>query len=146
MEQTEKLLQSTVENARMGLSACEQLLKKNIDHNIRREIEIEKQNYSRIARDAEQRMYEMGIEPKPEGMMQRMGMWMGMEINTISDKSAAHIADILIQGATMGVVEMTKARNSNPDADANALSLASSFIESQQACVDRLKSFLLQKA
>ena len=146
MEQNEKLLQSIVENARMGISACEQLLKKTDDFEIRKEIELEKQHYSEIARDAEQRMYENGIEPKPEGMMQRMGMWMGMEMNTIADRSPAHLADMLIQGATMGIVEITKAKNSNPEASADAMGIASTFIEKQQAAIDRLKAFLLQKA
>ena len=146
MEQTEKLLQSIVENARMGIYACEQLLTKSDDFKIRKEIMLEKQHYSEIARDAEQRMYEKGIEPKPEGMMQRMGMWMGMQMNTINDRSTAHIADMLIQGATMGIVEMTKARNSNPDASKQAQQIAADFITGQQEAVDRLKSFLLQKA
>jgi len=146
MEQTEKLLQSIVENARMGIYACEQLLTKSDDFKIRKEIMLEKQHYSEIARDAEQRMFEKGIEPKPEGMMQRMGMWMGMQMNTISDRSPEHLADMLIQGATMGIVEMTKARNSNPGASADAQGIASAFIEKQQAAIDRLKSFLLQKA
>ena len=146
MEQTEKLLQSIVENARMGIYACEQLLKKAGDDEILREINLEKQHYSNIARRGEQLMYENGAEPKPEGMMQRMGMWMGMQMNTISDRSAAHIADMLIQGATMGIVEMTKARNSNPDASSQARQIAADFITFQQEAVDRLKSFLLQKA
>ena len=146
MEQTEKLLQSIVENARMGIYACEQLLKKADENAIRQEIMLEKQHYSSIARRGEQLMYENGAEPKPEGMMQRMGMWMGMQMNTISDRSPAHLADMLIQGATMGIVEMTKARNSNPDASADAQGIASDFITKQQEAVDRLKGFLLQKA
>ena len=146
MEQTEKLLQSIVENARMGISACEQLLKKADENEIRQEIMLEKQHYSSIARRGEQLMYENGAEPKPEGMMQRMGMWMGMQMNTISDHSSAHLADMLIQGATMGIVEMTKARNSNPDASGQAKQIAADFITGQQEAVDRLKSFLLQKA
>ena len=145
MNQTEKLLQSIVENARMGASACEQLLKKTDDFEIRKELMQEKQHYGEIARDAEQRLFEMGIEPDPEGMMQRMGMWMGMEMNTMTDRSPSHLADMLIQGATMGIVEMTKARNSNPDASADAHGIAADFIAKQQAAVDRLKSFLLQK-
>ena len=146
MEQTEKLLQSIVENARMGISACEQLLKKADENEIRQEIMLEKQHYSSIARRGDQLMYENGAEPKPEGMMQRMGMWMGMQMNTISDHSSAHLADMLIQGATMGIVEMTKARNSNPDASSQAKQIAADFITGQQEAVDRLKSFLLQKA
>jgi len=146
MEQSEKLLQSIVENARMGKNACDQLLKKAEGEEIRREITLEREKYDQLARKAEEYMHQLGIVPKPEGMMQRMGMWMGMEMNTLTDKTPSHIADMLIQGATMGVVEMTKARNSNPDASAEARGIASNFITAQQDAIERLKSFLLQKA
>ena len=74
-----------------------------------------------------------------------MGLWMGMRINTIADRSASHIADIVIQGATMGVVELTKARNFNPDADAQAQGIESFLITKQQEAIDRLKRFLAEK-
>ena len=75
-------------------------------------------------------------------MMARMGMWMGMQMNTAMDRSSSHIADILIQGATMGVVEITKARNSFPDADPDSHGVASRFITCQQEAVERLKKVL----
>lgn len=146
MNQTEKLLQSLVENARMGEDACDQLLSRAEDMQMRQELMLEKQQYAEIARDAEQRLCDMGVKPRPKGMAARMGMWMGMQMNTAMDKSASHIADIVIQGATMGIVEMTKARNSNQDADAEAQGIASNFITRQQDAIDRLKAFLNQKA
>lgn len=146
MEQSEKLLQSIVENARMGRSACKQLLERIKDEKILGEIRRERDSYEEIIRRGEAEMKKMRIEPKPEGMMQRMGLYMGMEMNTLTDRSAAHTADILIQGATMGIVEMTKARNSNPEACEAVRSIAADFIVRQQQAIDRLKAHLLQKA
>ena len=146
MNQTRNLLQSIVENARVGEDACDQLLSRTEDKNLRMELMNEKQQYAGFARDAEMMLENMGVHPHPQGMMERMGMWMGMQFNTLKDHSASHIADMLIQGATMGVVEMTKARNSNPDADAQAHGVAADMIAKQQEAIDRLKSFLKQKA
>lgn len=145
MDQTQKLLQSIVENARMGADACDQLLEKTDDMALRQELMNERQQYENASREAEARLMQMGAKPHPKGPMARAGMWMGMEMNTMMDKSASHIADMLIQGSTMGVVEMTKARNSLPDADAQAQGIASALITSQQEAIDRLKSFLKQK-
>jgi hypothetical protein len=146
MNQTEKLLQNIVENARMGEDACDQLLCKAEDESIRQELMQQKQQYAAASQAAEQKLTSMGVYPQPKGPMARMGMWMGMEMDTMMDKSPSHIADMLIQGATMGIVEMTKARNSNPDASGQAKQIAADFITGQQEAVDRLKSFLLQKA
>ncbi len=142
MNQTHQLLQAIVENARTGADACDQLLSRTDDIEIRRELMLQRQQYQEAARDAETRLYNEGVEPQPKGPMARAGMWMGMQINTMMDRSPSHIADIVIQGSTMGVVEMTKARNSYPDADAHAQGIAANFITQQQEAIDRLKTFL----
>ena len=145
MNQTEKLLQTIVENGRMGEDACDQLLTRTQDSELRKELMIEKQHYAAAARDAEMQLCNMGIKPTPKGPMARMGLWMGMQINTAVDQTSSHIADIVIQGLTMGVIELTKARNSYTDAGAEAQGIASDLITKQQESIDRLKSFLNEK-
>ena len=145
MNQTQKLLQAIVENGRMGEEACDQLLTRTEDKAMRQELMLEKQHYEAAARDAEMRLCEMGIKPEPKGPMARMGLWMGMQINTAMDQSNSHIADIVIQGATMGVVAITKARNSYTEADAEAQGIASNLITKQQEAIERLKTFLREQ-
>ena len=129
MDQTQKLLQTIVENARMGEDACRQLFDRTEDLNLREELNREKRDYENAAAQA-------------EGMLERMGMWMGMQFNTMTERSTSHIAELLIQGCTMGVVEITKVRSTCPDADADAQGVASGLITCQQEAIERLKSFL----
>ena len=146
MNPTQKLLQAIAENGHTGVNACEQLLKRTADAELRGELVLERQHYFDAMRDAENLLMMQGIAPRRPGPAAQMGLWMGMQINTIADRSASHIADIVIQGATMGVVELTKARNSNPDADAQSQGIASFLITKQQEAIDRLKRFLAEKA
>lgn len=146
MDQNKILLESIVENARMGEDACDQLLTRAEDNAIRQELMLERQQYADILRAAEQKMCEMKMEPHAKGMMSRMGMWMGMQMNTAMNRSAAHIAEITFQGAGMGIAEITKAVNSNPNADAEVKGIAQNMIEMQQQAIDRLKPFLKQKS
>lgn len=146
MNPTQKLLQAIVENGRMGMDACDQLMNRTLDVQMRGELALQRQFYADALRDAETQLVKEGVTPQPKGAMARMGLWMGMQINTIADRSASHIADIVIQGSTMGVVELTKARNSNPDANAEAQGIASFLITKQQEAIDRLKRFLSEKA
>ena len=145
MDQTQKLLQTIVENGRMGEDACDQLLNRTEDMNLRQELMQEKQYYEAAARDAEARLQDMGVKPHPKGPMARMGLWMGMQMNTAVDQTSSHIADIVIQGLTMGVVALTKARNSYTDASADAQGIASNLITRQQESIDRLKTFLSEQ-
>lgn len=146
MNQTEKLLQNIIENARMGRDACRTLLHKTEDENMRRELQTQIDQYQYAVDDAQRLLQNAGGQPQPKGPMARAGMWMGMQMNTMMDRSTPHIAEILIQGATMGVVEITKARNAYADADAQAQGIASNMITRQQDAIERLKSFLNEKA
>ena len=109
---------------------------------MRGELERERQSYRETARQAEQALTRLGEQPEPVGMMAKAGMWIGTEMNTLTDRSDAHIAEIVIQGATMGVIEMTKALNTYDAADERARSLASRFVVQQNETIDRQKMFL----
>ena len=144
MNQTENLLQAIWENGRMGEDALK-LLIDDCSDKLRQDMAAQKARYADAARDAEQRLYAMDLKPRTANPVARAGLWMGMRMNTLTNKSEAHIADILVQGATMGILDLTKARNSNPDADANAQGIAAALIESQQAFIDQMKAYLYQE-
>ena len=142
MDDTQKLLQSVVENARTGLNACDQLIAKAKDAGVRDQLMTQRAKYQSFAQDAERALYAAGGQPHATTPLGRMGMWMGIQMNTLTDDSASHIAEIAIQGATMGVIEMTRDRAALSEADANAQGMASGFIVSQQENIDALKAFL----
>lgn len=145
MNQTENLLQTIIENARMGQDACDQLLARAQDEAVRQELMNQKQQYAAAAQAAEQKLTSMGVYPQPKGPMARMGLWMGVQMNTMADRTAAHIADITIQGCNMGVLELTKALNSLPEADSEAQGIAQGLMTVQQEAIEKLKPFLVQK-
>ena len=145
MNQTIQLLQDIVRNARTGESGVDQLMEKVEDKGMRDELNREKTDYQRIAEKAEQALTAAGGKIEPLGMMAKAGMWMGTQMNTLMDKSNAHIAEMVIQGANMGVIELTKSRNTYSDADPNALDIAADFITQQQDIIERQKAFLIDK-
>jgi len=129
MDDTQKLLQSIVENARTGLDACDQLM-------------TQREQYQTFAHNAEKALYAAGGRPHAKSPMGRMGMWMGIQMNTLTDDSASHIAEMLIEGATMGVIEMTRDRDALSGADAGAQGIASDFIAAQQNNIEAMKQFI----
>ncbi len=142
MNETVQLLQDVVRNARTGLAAVEHLMTKAREDDMRGELAKERDAYMAVKRDGEQALSEAGGQPEPTGTVARAGMWLGLEAETMMDKSDAHIAEIVIQGATMGVIEMTKALNAYGGADPNARGIASRFVVQQNETIDRQKGFL----
>lgn len=141
--QTQKLLQSIVENARTGLDACEQMMNKTKDAALRDELMTQRTEYQKFAQDAENALTAAGAQPHAKGLMARAGMWMGLQMNTMMDTTTSHLAELLIQGSTMGIVEMTRDQSSLTEASAEAQGMAAAFIQSQQAAIDRLKKLLV---
>ncbi len=142
MNDTVQLLQDVVRNARTGKDAVEQLMNKAEGDSMRRELEKEKASYQQTQQEGERALVDAGGRAEPTGPLARAGMWMGLEMETLADRSDAHIAEIVIQGATMGVIEMTKALNTYDSADAHARGLASQFVVQQNETIDRQKGFL----
>ena len=145
MNETIQLLKDVAKNARSGEEAITQLIDKVETAEMKGELSRELSQYRDAAREAESALTAAGGAPEPVGMMQKAGMWMGTQMNTLTDRSNAHIAEMVIQGATMGIIEMTKARNTCPDADDYAADLASRFIVEQNDIIDRQKAYLREE-
>lgn len=146
MNETIQLLKDVAKNARTGEEALNDLIQKAESPEMRGELDMERRQYQSAAREAESALAAAGEQSEPVGMMQKAGMWAGTQMNTLTDRSDAHIAEMVIQGATMGIIEMTKSRNTCPDADPGAASLASRFIVAQNDIIDRQKHYLREPA
>ena len=142
MNETIQLLQDVVRNARTGQDAVEHLMQKAEAGRMRDELIREKEDYAVTRRESERALVNAGGRAEPVGALGKAGMWAGLEMQTMADRSNAHIAEIVIQGATMGVIEMTKALNTYDAADPGARSLASQFVVRQNEAIDRQKGFL----
>ena len=146
MNETIQLLQDVLRNARTGESAIDQLLTVSENTQMRRDLMTEKALYHSAVRASEQALIRLGGKPEPIGPMSKAGMRMGIIFNTITDKSDCHIAELVIQGANMGIIEMTKALNTYPNAHADAVSIAKNFIGQQQDIINRQKHYLVDTA
>ena len=142
MNETIQLLQDVVRNAQTGGDSVAQLMQKTEEARMRDELTREKAAYDATRRQGEQALMDAGGRAEPAGPLQKAGRWMGLEMETLADRSNAHIAEIVIQGATMGVIEMTKSLNTYDSADARARGLASDFVIQQNETIDRQKGFL----
>ena len=142
MNETIQLLQDVVRNARTGGDAVNQLMQRAEGDSMRRELNDARTQYETIHREAERALAANHGQPEPVNPLNRAGMWMGLNMNTLMDRSDDHIAEMVIQGATMGVIEMTKSTNTYADADPAARAIASRFIVAQQGIIDKQKAYL----
>ena len=142
MDQSISLLQEIVRAARDGAEGISLVMDKTDDTALRQALGDEKKQYAAVEQDAGSRLIDLGGQAEPEKIMNRAGMWMGMQMNTLMDKSPSHLAEILIQGNTMGVVGLIRAKNDYPKADQSSVDLCNRMLTLQYDGIERAKSFL----
>ena len=142
MDQNAKLTKVMCETARMGAEAVSMLLNKTDDEGMRETMLSQKAMYEKFDREGEQMLREAGQRTKKQGPLARAGTWMGIQMDTIMDNTPSHLADMLIQGSTMGVIEITRAKSENPEADGEAVRLADAYLKEENENIEKLKKYL----
>ena len=72
-----------------------------------------------------------------------MGSFMGIKMEMMKDNSDSRVADMIIKGLNMGVIDLGKKIEDFKDkADKNTLSLAKRMKEMQAKEIEALKKFL----
>ena len=141
---TKSFLDSLYKNVKMGADSIIDLMPKVSSEKMREEMTAELEHYEKFAKDIRNMLLELGEEPKEESFMTKLMTKMGISINTMMDATSSHIADMMIQGATMGITETTKLIREfeNTPCSEAALSLAKETVKYEQESIEKLKKFL----
>ena len=144
MEKTPELLCYIYKNVKMGSDAIVDLLPKVKDTGFRTALTNQLSGYEKIADEAEKQLTPMGIKPMEEPMIKKMMAKMGIAMNTITDTSIGHMAEMLIKGSTMGITDMTKhvREFEGEGCPEQALKLGRELITFEQDNIEKMKTFL----
>ena len=74
--------------------------------------------------------------------MQKMMGWMGIQMNTMNDKSNSQLSELLIQGNDMGIIKGHKLLNGSNFTTPEIENLLSDFVRLQEKNIDDLKKWL----
>ena len=99
-------------NMKMGADSLLDIMGKVKDETLRVELTKHMEGYLSFAEKAKSHVKEASEEAKEENILTRMAAKMGMAMNTVVDSTTSHLAEMVIEGSTMGVTEMTKILNS----------------------------------
>ena len=141
---TKKFLMQLYKNTKMGADSIIDIMPKVANEELKTELTSELERYEGFSKEIKAMLFDLGIEAQEENAMTKMMTKVGISINTMIDASASHIADIMIQGATMGVTDTTKLvrEYENTSCSENALSLAKKIIHYEESTIEKLKEFL----
>ena len=80
-------------------------------------------------------------EPHETNAMNKVLTWYGVEMKTLMDNSSSKIAELLLQGTNMGIIEGRKILN-NKELDSKVHKIPQEYVDMQEDVVEKLNEFL----
>lgn len=126
----------------MGKDAIDFVLDKVEDKELIKELKKEYKDYQEIENKIDKiySKYDDG-NPHSTSAMNKAMTWSGIEMKTMMDKSTSKIAELLLQGVNMGIIEGRKILNKK-ELDKEVHDIASEYVTMQEKSVENLKKFL----
>ena len=142
MKEDINALDEVHKGACMGKDAIHFIMDKVEDSKLKDVLNKQYQDYQDIAKRVEEiyPKYNKG-KPHETGAMTKAMTWSGVEMKTLTDHSDSKLAELLLQGVNMGIIEGRKLLN-NKNIDQEVNDIINKYVSMQEVSVEVLKGYL----
>jgi len=141
-KQDEKILREIQKGANTGLLAIDAIMTNVKDKDMLRELSKQSTMYSEFYDRATAQLehyHERSYKNKDSKKLMMRG---GIIMRTMMDHSNSHVAELMIKGANMGLLDMYKAMNHNKGASKNIHDLAKDMMDMEEKSITTLRDYL----
>lgn len=139
---TAEFLNKVYQNAQMASDSISTVAQKVQDKNLLSDLQTQHQQYTSISSKATTELANENELPTEKGVLSQVTTWGGIQMNTLMDKSPDHIAEMMIQGSTMGIIDMTRTIKQYNDIPQNIKALGYELVTIEENNVQRMKNYL----
>lgn len=129
--------------ASMGVDAISYIIDKVDDEKFKKLLSNQKSFYEEIKCDIMDLFsrYDSEESPSDTTTLKKAMTWSSINMKTLKDHSPSKIAELLLNGTNMGIIEGRKILN-NKDIDESVEKIIDRFVKEQERFVESLKDFL----
>lgn len=143
MNANAELLNFIYQNSQMGVDTLGQLLEITKDPDFVKVLEKQKKGYEEFHRQAKQMLNENGYDEKGLNTFEKIRTYLMVNLQTLGDDSVSHIAQILIEGSSMGITDaLKKLHKYEGQSEREIQKLMNQLKEFEEKNVEKLKEFL----
>ena len=142
MKENINALDEIHKGACMGMDAIHFIQDKVQDESLKELLDSQYESYEKISKEIED-IYPKYNDDKPHetSSMNKIMTFYGIEMKTFNDKSNSKIAELLIQGTNMGIIEGRKVLNNKEIAD-EVNKIIDKYVNMQEKYLENLKKYL----
>lgn len=142
MEGNIEFLNYIYQNAEMGKTTISQLIDIVKDQSFKQCLQSQLSEYNEIFDMADSKIKQFQEKSKGIGTMTKLKTYIMINMNTIKDKTASHIAEMMIQGSSMGIVDITKKLKEYNNGEQDIIELGKRLLKFEQQNIEEMKTFL----
>lgn len=136
------LLEKTYQNASIGITAIKAVIDKAENKNLNNELHKQLRDYQELADISRKQLVANGKKVKEQSFYVKTMMKGNVKMNIMMKPTDSRIAQMVIQGSTMGVTQMTKLLHAKPNADGASCDVAKEFVRREEQNIEVMKNYL----
>ena len=137
-----ELLNFIYQNSEMGVTTIKQLLDISASQEFNQLLRSQLSEYTKINKQARALLNQNGCDEKGLSKLEKIRTYMMISLQTLTDKSPSHIAEMMIIGSNMGILDATKNLKHYTDAEKDIKTLMNRLLKFEENNVQQLKEFL----
>lgn len=141
MDNNEQLLKTVYDGACMGKETLQHMIKRCKDENFKKCIADQFAEYHDVTERAEAIMGEHKMKPASEGSA-GIAARASLRINLRVDATSSHMAEMVMQGCLMGIVDVARAIRECPNADDDVRALAKKLLAVEERAFRSMEDYL----
>lgn len=136
-----ELLNYVYQNAKMGSQSISQIIPKVSNQHMQQALLDQLSQYQDIVNQASDMLIDLNATPK-ESVVDKFSSKAGIALNTMTDTSASHIAEMMINGNTMGIIDITRKINESKGCSQDVCDLCDNLLQIEENGAHCMKQFL----
>lgn len=136
-DQNSLLLEEILYGAQAGLLAAQKVLNQAVTPGMRKDLQNQTQQFREIAEQAS-----LSLAGQTSMVSAGDQAWGAVQSEDLSGLTESRMAELLINGSSMGIIELTKKLGDYSDAEPITKGLCKRLINSEEIQIDRMKGYL----
>ena len=142
MTPDEELLGEVYKSVTMGSDSITTLMSKTTDASMRSDLTTQLEGYQNFATATKTKMYEKNFKVKETSVFVKVPAEVSMNVTTMMDNSNTKIAEMMINGSTMGVIGLTRKLRETAGASEDCVRIATDVVKFEENNITKMKTYL----
>lgn len=135
-------LTSLYQNVNTALQSIEDLMPKVEDDDFKKELSNQYSTYDILARECEMLGKSEDINLKENNWFEKIRLWGSINMSTITDKTTRHLAEMMLLGTVMGLIQCLKDKKDYRAVSKDIDDLCEKISDFEEENYQRLKKYI----